>query len=153
MEKLQNQLKEIEQFIEKQEFSNLAISKSSSYWQIDHTLRVFEGIPQAVANSNPNEFKPKRSFLKWMIMTFHKIPRGKGRAPKHVLPEDHITKADLLNRFESAKSGLTNFNNLDEQSHFRHPMFGDLNVKESKKFLGIHTEHHLKILRDMVKKK
>ncbi|GAK89272.1 hypothetical protein JCM19297_1100 [Nonlabens ulvanivorans] len=114
-------------------------------------MRVFNGIPQALESSSPQDFKPQWSFIKWIIMTFKKIPRGKGRAPKHVLPEDHITKADLLQQIQLAENGLENIEQLDARCHFKHPLFGHLNLKESQKFLAIHTEHHLKIIRDIFK--
>ncbi|MGJ8684558.1 MAG: DUF1569 domain-containing protein [Nonlabens sp.] len=152
MKKLHNQLQEIEQFIELGAISNPAVSKVDTYWQLDHALRVINGIPQALENSNPKEYQPKFTFMKWMIMTFKKIPRGKGRSPKHVLPEENITKIELTERLGKAMEGLKSIDSLDAQCHFKHPLFGDLNVKQSKKFLWIHTEHHLKIVRDIVKK-
>ncbi|WP_405352402.1 hypothetical protein [Nonlabens sp. Asnod3-H03] len=151
MKKLQQQLTELQKFIELGDKQNKTISKVGSYWHIDHTLRVFNGIPQALKNSNPQNFEPKWSFLKWTIMTFKKIPRGKGRAPKHVLPEDHITKTDLLQQIQLAENGLDDIEQLDAQCHFKHPLFGHLDLKESQKFLAIHTEHHLKIIRDIFK--
>lgn len=57
-------------------------------------------------------------------MTFKKIPRGKGRAPpKHVLPEDHITKTDLLQQIQLAENGLNDIEQLDAQCYFKHPLF------------------------------
>ncbi|MBF4985154.1 DUF1569 domain-containing protein [Nonlabens mediterrranea] len=151
MKKLQQQLTELQKFIELGDLNNNKVSKVGTYWHIDHALRVFIGIPQALESSDPQNFEPKWSFLKWTIMTFKKIPRGKGRAPKHVLPVEHITKTDLLQQIQLAENGLENFEQLNPQSYFKHPLFGHLDLKESQKFLAIHTEHHLKIIRDITK--
>lgn len=152
MEKIEQQLQEIKQLIELGDISNTAVSKVGSYWQLDHSLRVINGIPKAIENSNPKEYAPSFNLKKLLIMTFKKIPRGKGRAPKNVLPTEAITKDGLLIQLENATSGLHILNQLEPKCHFKHPYFGHLNVKESKKFLSIHTEHHLKIVRDIMKK-
>ncbi|MFN8364825.1 MAG: hypothetical protein U0T78_06125 [Cloacibacterium normanense] len=36
--------------------------------------------------------------------------------------------------------------NLPSQSYIEHPYFGHLDVKQTLKFLKIHTQHHLKIV-------
>lgn len=151
--KLKNQLEELELHIKTGDVLNKKVSKVGSYWHIDHTLRVISGIPQALKDSNPASFKPHFNFTKLIIMTLNKIPRGKGRAPKHVLPQEHITQKELLEKIEISKNGLNSLATLNSNHHFNHPLFGHLNLKESQKFLGIHTDHHLKIIRDILKKK
>lgn len=152
MELLKNQLQEIKEFIVLGPVKNKSISQVDTYWHLDHALRVINGIPQALEDSDPTDYSPKFSFMKFMIMTFKKIPRGKGRSPKHVLPKENILKEDLNQRLTSAERGLDSMSNLAANCHFKHPLFGHLNVKDAEKFLWIHTHHHLKIVRDMVKK-
>jgi len=40
---------------------------------------------------------------------------------------------------------------VEEVQFFTHPFFGDLKKKETISFLSIHTEHHLKIIREMLR--
>jgi hypothetical protein len=51
---------------------------------------------------------------------------------------------------------LANLNQLEKinkNQFIEHPYFGHLNKKETEKFLYIHTLHHLKIIKDLIKKK
>ena len=38
---------------------------------------------------------------------------------------------------------------LNANSYFKHPYFGDLNLKKTLWFLNLHTNHHLKIIKDI----
>jgi hypothetical protein len=77
------------------------------------------------------------------------IPRGKGRAPQHTLPQEKITKEELLVHLKKAKDASRNLKDLTVGKTFKHPLFGWLNLKESSRFMKIHTHHHLKIIRDI----
>ena len=79
------------------------------------------------------------------------IPRGKGRAPKQTLPQNIKTKEELLTELDDAVTAIKNLDALPSNKTFRHPLFGWLNLEDTIKFMGIHTHHHMKILRDIVK--
>ncbi|MEO0902674.1 MAG: hypothetical protein AAFY00_11940, partial [Bacteroidota bacterium] len=40
---------------------------------------------------------------------------------------------------------------LSEDAHFEHPNFDVINKGQTKRFLKIHTGHHLKIIKDILK--
>lgn len=125
------------------------ISKSGTYWHLDHALKVIIKVTETMLSSDPTAYQPKFHFLKSMILLTGKIPRGKAKAPKHVLPPEQVTKNDLLQQLHRAKDLVGQLHTLDADCYFNHPMFGHLNVKKAIQFLGIHTLHHLKIVKDI----
>lgn len=56
------------------------------------------------------------------------------------------------NYLNSVRENLQMIKNLPSQSYIEHPYFGHLDVKQTLKFLKIHTQHHLKIARDILAK-
>jgi hypothetical protein len=46
---------------------------------------------------------------------------------------------------------LESFNDLEKNSFFIHPLFKQLNKKQTIKFLKLHTNHHFKIIKDILK--
>ena len=147
---LNNYLNEMKSLIEKSDIENLKVSKKGIDWHLDHSLKVLIGVPKALHQSNPTAFKSNFNFMRLLVYTFNWIPRGKGKAPKHVRSYDPITKEQLYTQIELAKESLNMLDTLDKNSHFAHPYFGSLNLKNAKKMMSLHTKHHLKICRDIL---
>ena len=149
--KIFNYINELESHVPNFEISNLDISKSTVGWQIDHSLKVINNVCIAMHSSDPNTFKNNMSFLGKFLLTIGKFPRGKANAPKHVRPPEIIKKDELINQVEDAKVNLATIETLPRNAYFKHPMFGHINKKRVLRFLEIHTNHHLKIIRDILK--
>jgi len=150
---LKKELLEIEQFIKQSHETNTKISTKGIDWHLDHSLKVMIGVSKTLKKSNPADYNKNFNLKRSIIFAMNKIPRGKGRAPKRVLPPEVITKNDLHVELNETKKLFNEIENLPENSNFKHPYFGMLNLKQTKKFLRLHTNHHLKICRDIVNKK
>jgi hypothetical protein len=149
---LQKEFDQLEHYFKQGDILNLAVSKKGIYWHVDHSYRILEGVPEILRASEKEDFKPKSNLMKWVIMTFKWIPRGKGKSPKNVLPDEaHLSKEEIAIRADHAYHLINTIPEMPEWSHFRHPLFGSLNRDETIKFLKIHTNHHLKIMKDIVK--
>ena len=151
MSKLHNILLKLENHIPNLEKTNSKISSSAIGWQIDHCLLVINGVVSQLEISNPAEFQSKFNWNKLIVFTTGKIPRGKIRAPKLVTPVEVATMEDLKAKIEIAKNNVSKLNTLPKNSHFKHHFFNELNVKQTEKFLAIHTKHHLKIIEDILR--
>jgi hypothetical protein len=151
MNPLHNILLQLESHIPNLEKTNSKISSSSIGWQIDHCLLVINGIISQLEVSNPSEYRPKFNLPKFIVFTTGKIPRGKARAPKIVMPVDVATANELKSKIELAKTNILKLSSFPTNAHFKHPFFNDLNTKQTGKFLAIHTKHHLKIIEDILK--
>ena len=144
-------LHQLENHISNFEKTNPNVSNSTVGWQIDHCLLVINGIIGQIEISDPLKFKPKWAFPKFMVFTTGKIPRGKAKAPKVVIPTQVATQDELIAKLAAAKNNVLKLDSFSENQFFNHPFFKDLNVKQTKKFLTIHTKHHLKIIEDILK--
>jgi hypothetical protein len=152
MTTLQELLQQIESHITHHEKINLAVSQASVGWQLDHSLLVINGVVAQMKNSNPENYKWKFKWIRFYFQITNKIPRGKARVPKSVKPMEIATAEDLNSKIEQARKGITELQNLHPNSYFTHPYFGDLNLKSSLWFLKLHTNHHLKIVSDIINK-
>ena len=148
--KLAIQIREMQDLAEQWETINPSVSSSSIGWHLAHNLQVINGVVASIAASNPANYAPKHTFVKWLILLTKKIPRGKVRAPKYVVPET-ISKEELEEALDRASLSVLNLLNQSPKQYFTHPMVGDINTKLAARFLWIHTEHHLKIARDILK--
>jgi hypothetical protein len=144
-------LQQLESHISNFEKTNPKVSNSTVGWQLDHCLLVINGIIGQLEISDPLKYQPKWTFPKFMVFTTGKIPRGKAQAPKVVIPNQVATQEELLAKLAAAKNNVLKLDSFSENQFFNHPFFKDLNVKETKKFLTIHTKHHLKIIEDILK--
>jgi hypothetical protein len=131
--------------------SNSAISEAAVGWHIEHSLLVIKQITATVAQSEPKLYKSKFNVKRFFVFLTKTIPRGKAQAPKVVIPVDEITIETLQASLKNTYQAITYLKDCEEHQYFMHPFFGQLNKKQTIKFLAIHTEHHLKIVRDILK--
>jgi len=148
---LKNELAEVAQLIDQANKKNIKVSDKSIDWHLDHLLKVIINVSKVLKKSNPSDYSSNFNFIRSVIFILNFIPRGKGKAPRSVHPPDNITKEDLLKQLEGAKQQINNIKDLHSKSNFKHPYFGLLNLKQTVKFLNLHTVHHLKICRDINK--
>lgn len=151
MTKLLDHIKALQNYIPHYKIENSNISNASVGWQIHHSLLVIESVCKALQKSIPADFKSLFSIYKLLIFTFGKIPRGKRKAPKRVIPLQE-SNATALNELATTCINLvTDVNELAKNHFFTHPALGNLQVNNAIKFLEIHTNHHLKIIKDILK--
>ena len=150
---LQKQFDELEFYFEKGDLLAPSVSAKGIYWHVDHCARILEGVPEMMRQSQPEDYRPKSSLMKFVVMKFGWIPRGKGKSPKHVLPDENMLgKEEIARRLDHAFHQVNTMRDLNDDDFMRHPLFGSLKKTEAIKFLKIHTNHHIKIMRDIVGK-
>jgi len=142
---------ELAMYIPNYNQSNTAISEAAVGWHIEHCLLVIKQIISTVAQSDPLLFKSKFNIKRFFVFLSKTIPRGKAKAPKVVIPTEEITIDSLEVSLTNTYQAITYLKDCEEHQYFMHPFFGQLNKKQTIKFLAIHTEHHLKIIRDILK--
>ena len=144
-------LLQLENHISNFEKTNPKVSNSTVGWQIDHCLLVINGIIGQIEISDPLKYQPKWTFPKFMVFTTGKIPRGKAKAPQIVVPNSAIDLHSLQEHINKSRNSIKELESLSNNHYFDHPYFGKLKKKETIRFLEIHTNHHLKIIEDIIK--
>ena len=141
----------LEAHIENHSVSNPKISKVDIAWHIDHSLKVINNVIIVLQKSDPKSYKNNFSFLGKLFFKLGFFPRGKAKAPKYVKPPEVILKEDLISQIQLAKTNVETIVNLDKNAYFKHPLFGNINTTRVYRFLILHTNHHLKIINDIMK--
>lgn len=148
---MKSYFKTIESHLKDIDIVNPKVSSSSIGWQIDHSLKVINSIYNALAASNPSDTKKTLTFIGRILLMLNYIPRGKGKSPKHVLPPEMIKIDDLKKQLTQAKTNIAAIPQLNKEAHFLHPYFGTMRRDTALKFIKMHTKHHLKIVKDILK--
>ena len=118
-------------------------------WHIEHSLLTINGISDALIKSDPREYKWSFNFIRMVVLTMKKIPRGRAKAPKVVQPKDHLTPAGLQKHISETRNKIKALDGLSKDKYFDHPFFGNLKLGQALSVLEIHSKHHLGIIGDI----
>ena len=144
------QIDELASYIPKMNSMNTEVSKGSIAWHIEHTLLTINAIIKQLPKSNPTAYKWQFKMSKFIVFTLNKIPTGRAKAPDVVTPKTEITLESLEQHIIKTREHLKSLETLSKDAYFDHPFFGHLKLKETIKFLGIHTNHHLGIIKKII---
>jgi hypothetical protein len=67
------------------------------------------------------------------------------------MPPEIVSKDAIITQLALAKENIHKIENLDKNVFFKHPMFGNVNKKRVLPFLKAHKNHHLKIVKSILK--
>lgn len=143
-------LTEINTLIPHHRVLNPAVSGTSIGWHIEHSLLTINRIVEALKMQGPDGFQRRFNISRVIVFGIGKIPRGRAKAPGIVRP-NQFDESSLQQHLISTYENIKELEKIPPQHYFNHPYFGHLKVKPAKKFLIIHTQHHLFIMRDIHK--
>lgn len=134
-------------FIEQKKES---VSQVTVGWHLEHSLLALIKMISAVENSNPADYKWKFSLQRSVVLILGKFPRGRGKAPDSVKPGNEISKTNINGLFAKARQKAESYEKISPGKFFKHPIFGDLKGKQARGIITIHTQHHIKIINDII---
>ena len=122
---------------------------------LDHMAKVTGSVVGVLADENAQR-RPGVSLMGRLIMLVGWIPRGLGKSPKRLLPvrasAEEIDAA--LARLEQTLDALPAAALSPSRGPVvPHPLFGGLTPSQALRFMAVHNEHHLKIIRDILPSK
>lgn len=147
---LNAQLANITKKIEQKDDLNPEVSKVPVGWHLDHVLLVIGSIYDKLEASDPEQYESDFNIQRTFVFSSGIIPRGVGKTPDRTRPSDIISIKDIENHLSLARVKLNKFDELNENSFFKHTVFGNLNKQQAKRLIEVHTNHHLKIVRDIL---
>ncbi len=147
---LEKLLKQLEENIPFHEYENLRVSKVNVGWHVEHCLIAMVSITDALSKSNPADYEPRINLARFILLKAGRFPRGRAKAPQQGLPSGIVNAESLRTHCADAKVKTRELDAIAANHFFHHPYLGNLNVKRAKRFLIIHTQHHLKIIRDIL---
>ncbi|MEM9143907.1 MAG: DUF1569 domain-containing protein [Bacteroidota bacterium] len=149
---LKNEFLELEAYIPYRDQIRPEISKVDVAWHVDHSLRTINEVYKAMSQSNPEAYQSRIHIGRSLLILMDRIPRGRAEAPEIVRPPEIIHTDSLHLMLALAQENLVRLDSLPEKAFFEHPYLGQLRRKTAKRFLEIHTNHHLKIIADILAK-
>ena len=147
---MSDRMDEIERYFSYRSMANDRISKVDVAWQLDHILKAIINITNTLEESDPQDYyfniNPARTF----VFNIGDFPRGVAQAPASVMPPEIITDEALADQLKLARNKMEIIQGLPEKSSFNHSEFGLLDRNEAARLIEVHTDHHLKIVRDIL---
>ena len=131
--------------------ANERVSGWSPGEHVDHLLRVTNLILHRIPS---DEVLPRGiSLLGRIILTLGWIPRGIGKAPER-LGGRRTSPAELQATLEKVTNVLATIDTAAVDAarapNVPHPRFGGLTPSQALRFVVIHNDHHLEIVRDVL---
>jgi len=149
---LTNKIQELEQMIQHAGIWDAAISEKNVAWHVDHSLKVIIKSCEALKKSEPFNFQLENNPARTRVFKSGTFQRGVAKAPKAVTATGEIKIVELQIQLMEARKQIDEIKDLHEDCHYFHPYFGALNLSLAIQFFGIHTNHHLKIIHDIINK-
>lgn len=150
------QLAEVERLVtDSPELLDLRVEGVSGWsirLQLDHAVKVLAAGLRALEGETRRQ-PHGINFVGRVLMALDWIPRGAAKAPKGVVPTETPDEALLAEavRVRAAYRAVDprdpRFS--DSTPSFPHPRFRGLTAAQGVRFLGTHTHHHWKIVRDI----
>ena len=151
MQKLLNKVNQLAAQIPNASIVNNAVSEASIGWHIEHSCLVIIKIAETIQQSDAKNYHTQFNLRKYIVLLTGKFPRGRAKAPASVLPVNNSNLSELGQCIEHAKAAIQTLKSTEKNKFFKHPIFGNLNVPKTIQFLAIHTQHHLRIIEDILK--
>jgi len=151
--RLKAKLDEVASYIEVRDSRNPEVSEATVAWHIDHIFLVVNQIYETLEQSEESNYKSEFNIKRAYVFTFNSMPRGTATAPESVRPKENVDIDTIQIHYDQALTTVEKFSDQTENKHINHPVLGTMNRDKTIKFLTIHTEHHLKIIRDILKDK
>jgi hypothetical protein len=136
-----------------------AVSKWGVAQQTHHCAlalaRIARGVEGLIANPQPGSGTGQKHPQADTMLAAGAFPRGVAKSPDFLIPPDAPDAGETRALLQAAKPlwDALEKRGADitaSKGTFPHPILGDFNGVQWVRFMGLHTAHHLKIVRDIL---
>ena len=107
-------------------------------------------ITNALEQSDPSDYSLNFNLSRTFVFTAGDFPRGVAQAPASVTPPEVISDQALIDQLNLVREKVVAIQSLDPNASFDHMEFGLLNRNQAARLIEVHTDHHIKIIRDIL---
>lgn len=147
---LEGELATLEGYFAEKDSVNTSISQADVAWHLDHILKTINTVSKDLIRSNPERYEPQFNVQRSLVHTLGIFPRGVAQAPQRVTPPNVVRLDSLRQELAMARENLNTISTLQEKAYFAHPVFDHMDRDQARRFLQIHTRHHLSIIQDIL---
>ena len=145
-------LLDLEAWLDRPDVQAPGVSAWSAHRQVEHTVLVADRLLDLVARLDRGEAGESGGRLRWpgrIVLALGRIPRGRGQAPEDLRPQATPDVEAVRARLASVRTRLDAPRPRRRTPRAPHPHLGALDARQWRRFVDIHTRHHLAILRDI----
>lgn len=130
------------------------ISAWSPAQHLDHMVKVSSALTGLILNFETPRLARGITITGRAVLALGWIPRGRGKAPER-LHGTHVTRDELLASLDALAAKVQRV----DATHLvasrgpiaPHPIFGGLTPRQALRFITVHNNHHMRIVRDVLR--
>ena len=151
LERIQCALEDLEAHLGSWDLNSSRISDWSVGQQIEHVLKATSTFTVLTLRNRQPDGTGFQKQLKGLVLKRDSFPRGVAKAPDISLPGEDTPKAALPSLLLETRNRLERLDTVSSSAVVHHPHLGEMKRDEAVHFMAIHLEHHLSIIKDIVK--
>ena len=151
VKRLDEQLLDIEAHVIDANVRTAEISAWNVGQQLEHLLIAMTGIMRGLQRGQMPHEARKSNELRDYAFTKKSFPRGAVQAPAVALPSDSPDTKSLKRLVLKPRNRLAGIMDIPSESMMNHPILDWMTRDECIEFMTIHNDHHLAIIRDILR--
>lgn len=144
-------LEKLENHVESWQVQDVSVSAWSVGQQIEHVLKATSTFTVMLLRNRQPDGSGIQKQLKGILLRRDSFPRGVAKAPDVSLPGENTPEEALKSLLLKTRTRISRLDAVSPTAVAHHPYLGEMSRDEALQFMAIHLEHHLSIIRDIVK--
>ncbi|MDA0752462.1 MAG: DUF1569 domain-containing protein [Bacteroidetes bacterium] len=146
---LLERLNQVAEFLPHASLRNEHISRWSIGQQAEHVIRATSAFTVQILRNRKPDGSGVQKPITAQLLAHGMIPRGVADAPEATLPQLSTSPEELETLLLKARKRVSRLVEVHPESVANHPYLGEMDRDEIFRFMVIHLDHHLAIMREI----